>query len=199
MKRINSQNETFNRLSNNKFKVGRLLFLLTHLNKSSLILTLILLPIINSSYAQKLISFCDACVDVNEKNLFHALWLSFGQDSACLILNSDKTTLIKVYVDSLSVVNDVVIVNSVRARYSLEVRNKLLDVIKRNNITFQKCYELPQFEAPDHVTLSEIKKDYCSYLISYYHNRIPISIFVLKSDFLKWVDDNIYSECTPSL
>lgn len=141
--------------------------------------------------AQDLVSYGDSCVDVNEEKLFRALLLTFGTDSTCWILNDSKSTLIKVYVDSLCGITDVVFVNSSRAKHSVNMQNQLLNTIRKNNMTFQKCYENPPLFVDDSTErLQRIKEEYTTYLVNHYHNRIPISIFVSKYDFVKWANLN---------
>lgn len=140
--------------------------------------------------AQELVSFNDSCAEINENNLFEALYTSFEIDSTCWILNDKQATLIVVYVDSLCRVTDsVLIVNSMHARHSSRVRKQLLNKMKESNMTFQGCYDTPLLlEDPSYQRMCEIKDDYRSYLISHYCNHIPVQIWVLKSDFLKWVE-----------
>lgn len=152
-----------------------------------IILTLLSTNICNS---QKLISYCDSCVDANEEKIFRALFMTFQVDSTCWILNDDKSTLIKVYVDSLCKVKDVVIVNSVHAGHSTNICSQLLKTMKKSDMSFQKCYENPPLFIDDSVErLQEITDESTMYLVNHYHNKIPISIFVLKSDFTRWVDN----------
>lgn len=144
----------------------------------------------NIGNAQNIVSYDDSCVIMNEEKIFRALFLSFGIDSACWILNDNKTTLIKVYVDSLCKVTDVVVVNSVRAKHSTGISVRLLDVMKKNSMTFQKCYETPPLFVDDHVErLRMITEETNAYIVYHYHGKIPISTFVLKSDFIRWVNN----------
>jgi len=157
-----------------------------------LISTLIAVCICN---AQDLVSYDEPCVYVNEEKLFRAFFLTFGTDTTCWILNQNKTTLIKVYVDSLCRVKDVVFVNSTRAKQNINMQNQLLNTMRINDITFQKCFETPPLFTDDSAErLQRIKEEYTTYLVDHYHNRIPISIFVSKSDFVKWV--NLKKEST---
>ena len=155
---------------------------------------IVIFPILTSASkcnAQELVSYCDSCVDINANNLYNALIMSFGTDSTCQILNDKLATLVVVYVDSLCRVTDsVLIVNSIRAKHSSSVRKKLLNTMKRCNMTFQACFETPPlFEDPSPQRLCKIKSDCRSYLISYYNNHVPVRIWVSKSDFLKWVEN----------
>ena len=158
------------------------------INRISVVLisTLITVCICN---AQDLVSYDESCVDINEEKLFSAFFLTFGTDTTCWILNQNKSTLIKVYVDSLCRVKDVVFVTSTRAKQNINMQNQLLNTMRMNDITFQKCFETPPLSTDDSAErLQRIKEEYTTYLANHYHNRIPISIFVSKSDFVKWVN-----------
>lgn len=139
--------------------------------------------------AQDLVSYDESCVDINEEKLFRAFFLTFGTDTTCWILNQNKSTLIKVYVDSLCRVKDVVFVTSTRAKQNINMQNQLLNTMRMNDITFQKCFETPPLFTDDSAErLQRIKEESTTYLVNHYHNRIPISIFVSKSDFVKWAN-----------
>ncbi len=155
----------------------------------SIALLLTFLPSSNCD-AQELVSYSDSCVDINENNLFEALYLSFGTDSTCWILNNKRATLFVIYVDSLCRVTDsVLIVNSINAGRSSRVRKILLNTMRSHNMTFMGCYENPLLiEDPSPQRLSKIKSDSRSELISYFNNHVPVRAWVSKSDFLKWVE-----------
>ena len=139
--------------------------------------------------AQDLVSYDEPCVYVNEEKLFGAFFQTFGTDTTCWILNDNHTTLIKVYVDSLCRVKDVIFLNSTRAKHNINMRNQLLNTMRMNDITFQKCYETPPLFTDDAAErLQRIKEEETTYLMEHYHNRIPIAIVVSKSDFVKWVN-----------
>ena len=155
----------------------------------SIAIFLTLLPSRNCQ-AQELVSYSDSCVDINENNLFEALYLSFGADSTCWILNDKQATLFVIYVDSLCRVTDsVLIVNSINAGRSRRVREMLLNTMRKHNMTFMGCYETAHLiEDPSFQRLCKLKNDCRSYLISHYNNHIPVRAWVSKSDFLKWVE-----------